>query len=344
MLRGFIELHVHSEYSMRDGANKVEKLLDRAKALGHTALAITDHGSMAGIIPAYLYAQQIGIKLIIGCEFYVGREERNHLVILAKNLTGYQNMLKLHALSYTSEHFYYKPTIEESDLFSHSDGLIVLTACIGGKHGKLIISGEREECKKSLLKYKSVFKDDFYIELQDNEIPVQASVNRELIALSKELNIELVATNDAHFLTKEDSYAHEVLLAIQQQKKMTNQSRWKFEGSSYYIHSYDEMILTGLPIEAIHNTKEIENKCNVEIDLSSIHAPSFKGLNKAEEINLLKSKMNEWYAKTYGNIYNKEVIERINRELDVIISKDFTGYFLLVADYINSFESIKINQ
>ena len=344
MLRGFTELHVHSEYSMRDGANKVEKLLDRAKELGHTSLAITDHGSMAGIIPAYLYAQQIGIKLIIGCEFYVGREERNHLVILAKNLTGYQNMLKLHALSYTSEHFYYKPTIEENDLFAHSDGLIILTACIGGKHGKLIINGEREKCKKSLLKYKSVFKDDFYIELQDNEIQIQASVNRELIALSKELNIELVATNDAHFLTKEDSYAHEVLLAIQQQKKMTDQSRWKFEGSSYYIHSYDEMISTGLPIEAIHNTKKVENKCNVEIDLSSIHAPSFKGLNKAEEINLLKSKMNEWYAKTYGNIYNKEVIERINRELDVIISKDFTGYFLLVADYINSFESIKINQ
>ena len=160
----FTELHVHSEYSMRDGANKVEKLLDRAKELGHTALAITDHGSMAGIIPAYLYAQQIGIKLIIGCEFYVGREERNHLVILAKNLTGYQNMLKLHAITYTSEHFYYKPTIEESDLFAHSDGLIILTACIGGKHGKLIISGEREKCKESLLKYKSVFKDDFYIE------------------------------------------------------------------------------------------------------------------------------------------------------------------------------------
>ena len=147
----FTELHVHSEYSMRDGANKVEKLLDRAKELGHTALAITDHGSMAGIIPAYLYAQQIGIKLIIGCEFYVGREERNHLVILAKNLTGYQNMLKLHALSYTSEHFYYKPTIEESDLFAHSDGLIILTACIGGKHGKLIINGERDKCK--------IFKD-----------------------------------------------------------------------------------------------------------------------------------------------------------------------------------------
>lgn len=344
MLKGFTELHVHSEYSLRDGANKIEKLLDRAKALGHTALAITDHGSMAGIIPAYIYAQQIGIKLIIGCEFYVGREEKNHLIVLAKNITGYKNMLKLHALSYSPEQFYYKPTIEEKDLFSHSDGLIILTACIGGKHGKLIINGEREKCKASLLEYKSIFGDDFYIELQDNEIPVQASVNRELIALSKELNIELVATNDAHFLTKEDSYAHEVLLAIQQQKKMNDSKRWKFEGSSYYIHSYEEMILTGLPIEAIHNTKKVESKCNVELDLNSIHAPSFKGLNKAQEISLLKTKMNEWYAKTHGNTFKKDVIERINRELDVIISKDFTGYFLLVADYINAFESMTVKQ
>ena len=344
MLKGFTELHVHSEYSLRDGANKIERLLDRAKALGHTALAITDHGSMAGIIPAYIYAQQIGIKLIIGCEFYVGREEKNHLIVLAKNITGYKNMLKLHALSYSPEQFYYKPTIEEKDLFSHSDGLIILTACISGKHGKLIINGEREKCKTSLLEYKSIFGDDFYIEIQDNEIPVQASVNRELIAMSKELNIELVATNDAHFLTKEDSYAHEVLLAIQQQKKMNDSKRWKFEGSSYYIHSYEEMILTGLPIEAIHNTKKVESKCNVELDLNSIHAPSFKGLNKAQEISLLKTKMNEWYAKTHGNTFKKDVIERINRELDVIISKDFTGYFLLVADYINAFESMTVKQ
>ena len=340
----FSELHVHSEYSMRDGANKVEKLLDRAKELGHKALAITDHGTMAGIIPAYIYAQQINIKLVIGCEFYVGREERNHLIVLAKNSTGYQNLLKLHALSYDAEHFYYKPTIEEDELFLHSDGLIVLTACIGGKHGRYIINGERDKCQESLLKYKSIFGDDFYVEIQDNSIPVQKSVNRELIALANKLNIKLVATNDAHFLTKQDSYAHEVLLAIQQQKKMNDEKRWKFDGDSYYLHSYEEMLQTELPIEAIHNTQEIVDKCNVEIDFSQIHAPSFEGMSKEQEITTLKSKMNEWYFKKYGNTYHKDVIERINKELEVIISKDFTGYFLLVADYINAFESMKINQ
>ena len=162
----FSELHVHSEYSMRDGANKVEKLLDRAKELGHKALAITDHGTMAGIIPAYIYAQQINIKLVIGCEFYVGREERNHLIVLAKNSTGYQNLLELHALSYDAEHFYYKPTIEEDELFLHSDGLIVLTAFIGGKHGRYIINGERDKCQESLLKYKSIFGDDFMLKFK----------------------------------------------------------------------------------------------------------------------------------------------------------------------------------
>ena len=339
----FSELHVHSEYSMRDGANKVEKLIDRAVELGHKAIAITDHGTMAGIIPAYIYAQQKNIKLIVGIEFYVGREERNHLIVLAKNKRGYENLLKLHSISYNAEHFYYKPTIEEEDLFTHNEGLIVLTACIGGSHGRLIIAGERQKCKESLVKYKNVFRDDFYVELQHNTIPVQDSVNRELTSLAKELGIKLVATNDAHFLTKDDAYAHEVLLAIQQQKKMNDEKRWKFEGDSYYIHSYQEMINTGLPIEAIHNTQEIVDKCNVEIDLSSIHAPSYCS-SKDEEVALLKKKMNEWYAKKFGNTYNKEVIDRINSELKVIIEKDFTGYFLLVADYINAFENMKVNQ
>ena len=342
MLKRFTELHVHSEYSMRDGANKVEKLIDRAIELGHKAIAITDHGTMAGIIPAYIYAKEKGIKLIIGCEFYVGREERNHLIVLAKNEIGYKNMLKLVALSNRPEHFYYKPTIEEEDLFAHSQGLVVTTACIGGKHGRLILKGERELCKESLIKYKNIF-ENFYVELQHNTIPAQESVNRELISLAKQLNIPLVATNDAHFLKKDDAYAHEVLLAMQQQKKMNDEKRWKFDGDSYYIHSYEEMIKLPLPLESIHNTMEIADMCNVEIDLSSIHAPSYCS-SKDEEVALLKKKMNEWYAKKFGNTYNKEVIDRINSELKVIIEKDFTGYFLLVADYINAFENMKVNQ
>ena len=167
MLKQFTELHVHSEYSMRDGANKVEKLIDRAIELGHKAIAITDHGSMAGIVPAYMYAKEKGIKLIIGCEFYVGREERNHLIVLAKNEIGYKNMLKLVALSNRPEHFYYKPTIEEDDLFANSEGLIILTACIGGKHGRLIIKGEKEKSYNSLMMYKNIFKDHILIKATD---------------------------------------------------------------------------------------------------------------------------------------------------------------------------------
>ena len=223
MFNRFTELHVHSEYSMRDGANKVEKLIDRAIELGHKAIAITDHGTMAGIIPAYIYAKEKNFKIIVGCEFYVGREERNHLIVLAKNEKGYKNMLKLVALSNKPEHFYYKPTIEEADLFANSEGLIVLTACIGGKHGRLIINGEKENAYNSLMMYKNIFKDDLYVEIQHNSIPVQESVNRELIDLARKLGIKIVATNDVHFLTKEDAYAHEVLLAMQQQKKMNDE-------------------------------------------------------------------------------------------------------------------------
>ncbi|MBP3905765.1 MAG: DNA polymerase III subunit alpha [Peptostreptococcaceae bacterium] len=343
MFNRFTELHVHSEYSMRDGANKVEKLIDRAIELGHKAIAITDHGTMAGIIPAYIYAKEKNFKIIVGCEFYVGREERNHLVVLAKNEKGYKNMLKLVALSNKPEHFYYKPTIEEADLFANSEGLIVLTACIGGKHGRLIINGEKENAYNSLMMYKNIFKDDLYVEIQHNSIPVQESVNRELIDLARKLGIKIVATNDVHFLTKEDAYAHEVLLAMQQQKKMNDEKRWKFDGDTYYIHLYEEMLKLPLPLEAIHNTQEIVDKCNVEIDLSSIHAPSYCP-TKEEEVALIKTKMNKWYAKKFGNTYNKEVIDRINSELKVIIEKDFTGYFLLVADYINAFESMEIEQ
>ena len=339
----FVELHVHSEYSMRDGANKVERLLDRAKELGHNAIAITDHGTMAGVIPAYMYAKEIGIKVIAGIEFYVGRETRYHLVALAKNETGYKNLLKLHALSYSEDNFYYKPTIEEDDLFKHKEGLIILTACISGKHSKLIMEGKKNECKNSLFRYKRVFQDDLYVEVQHNSIPVQQSVNRELIELANELEIEIVATNDAHFLRKEDSYAHEVLLAMQQGKKMNDSTRWKFDGDSYYIHSAREMINL-FPIEYISNTQKIADKCNLELDLSSVYAPSFEKLTKKQEVELLKSKLNKWYAKTYGNTYNKDVIERINNELNVIIEKDFTGYFLLVADYINAFENMKVVQ
>lgn len=339
----FSELHVHSEYSTRDGANKIEKLIDRAVELGHKAIAITDHGTMAGIIPAYIYAKEKNIKLIVGCEFYVGREERYHLIVLAKDNVGYSNLLKLVALSNQKEHFYYKPTIEESDLFENKQGLIVSTACIGGKFGDLIIKGEKNKAFISLNTYKTVFGDDLYIELQHNDIKVQESVNRELIDIANKLNIKTIATNDAHFLSKEDAYSHEVLLAIQQQKKMNDEKRWKFTGDSYYLHSFEEMKQLPLPLESILNTQEVVNKCNVEIDLKTIHAPSFCN-SKDEEVSLLKKKLNEWYYKQYGNTYNKEIIDRINSELSVIIEKDFVGYFLLVADYINAFEHMKVTQ
>lgn len=348
----FVHLHLHTEHSIKDGAIRIDKLMDKVSSLGQSAVAITDHGSMGGIVPAYLEAKNKGVKLIIGCEFYIEKEERHHLVLLAKNEVGYQNILKLYQTSYKGENFYYSPTVSEEDVFKHSEGVICLSACIGGVVSKpLLKEGDITKANTIVSNYKKVFGDDFYLEIQPHEMDKQGSINRTLVELADKHNIKLVATADAHYLNKEDNVPHEVLLAVKQNKTMNDEKRWKFPCDSLYVMSEGEMraaLINHLGSffreEMITNTMEIANKCNVELDMGS-KMPHYPKLTKDQAKIELGNKMNKWYRANKDKLDNPiEYVNRIKHELKIINDKDFAGYFLIVADYCNAFEDMTIEQ
>lgn len=250
-MANFVHLHVHSEYSLLDGMCRIEELPKRAKELGMKAIALTDHGVMFGAVSFFQACQKEGIKPIIGCEVYVAPRSRlqkesgiddrySHLILLAKNNIGYQNLIKLVSLSFT-EGYYYKPRIDLEILEEYSEGLIALSACLAGSVNQAILSDNMEKAKDIALWFKRVFKDDYYLELQNNGLSKQVLVNQKLIALSRELDIPLVATNDAHYLKQEDSYNHEILLCIQTGKKMTDEDRMRFETDEFYVKTPEEM-------------------------------------------------------------------------------------------------------
>ena len=276
-MANFVHLHVHSEYSLLDGMCRIEELPKRAKELGMKAIALTDHGVMFGAVSFFQACQKEGIKPIIGCEVYVAPRSRlqkesgiddrySHLILLAKNNIGYQNLIKLVSLSFT-EGYYYKPRIDLEILEEYSEGLIALSACLAGSVNQAILSDNMEKAKDIALWFKRVFKDDYYLELQNNGLSKQVLVNQKLIALSRELDIPLVATNDAHYLKQEDSYNHEILLCIQTGKKMTDEDRMRFETDEFYVKTPEEMAdyFSNVP-EAIENTVKIAEKCNFEFE------------------------------------------------------------------------------
>lgn len=352
-MSNFVHLHVHSEYSLLDGANRIKDLPIRAKELGMNAIALTDHGVMYGVIDFYKACKKEGIKPIIGCEVYVANRTRfdkeagldynNHLILLAKNNEGYKNLTKLVSIGFT-DGFYYKPRIDKEILKQYHEGLICCSACLAGEVNQAILKEDYEKAKEVALWYKDVFGKDYYLEIQNNGIKEQVFANQKLIELSKQLDIPLVATNDAHYLKKEDAYNHEVLLCIQTGKKMNDEDRMKFETDELYIKSPEEMsdYFINIP-EAIENTVKIADECNVEFEFGHTILPNY---DVPKEFNThydyLKKLCDDGIIKRYGQNLTEEILKRAEYELNVINKMGYVDYYLIVWDYINYAKSVGI--
>ncbi len=350
----FVHLHVHSEYSLLDGMSRIKDLPVRAKELGMKAIALTDHGVMYGAVDFYKECKKNDIKPIIGCEVYVAPHSRfdkeagrdngyNHLILLAKNKMGYQNLSKLVSLSFV-EGFYYKPRIDLEILEKYSEGLICLSACLAGSLSQAIIQGNMEKAEEIALWHKRVFKDDYYIEIQHNGLRQQIMVNQKLIQLARKLDIPLVATNDAHYLKKEDSYFHEVLLCIQTGKRMSDEDRMRFETEEFYIKSPEEMAdyFSEFP-DAIENTVKIAEKCNYDFEFGVTKLPNYDVPEEyATHLDYFKDLCYKGIKKRYGENPSEEVMSRLEYEISVIEKMGYVDYFLIVWDYINYAKSVGI--
>ena len=346
----FVHLHVHTEYSLLDGANRIKDLVAKVKDLGMSACAITDHGVMYGAIEFYKECKKQGIKPIIGCEVYVAPRSLNnkesgiddnygHMILLCKNMTGYKNLIKMVSKSFI-DGYYYKPRIDIELLRKYSEGLIGTSACLFGFIPQAILDGDYDKAEKIANQYIDIFgKDDFYIELQSNGIEDQVVANRGLVKLARKLGLKLIATNDCHYLNKEDSYPHEVLLCIGTGKKMQDLDRFKFATDEFYVKSQQEMIdnFKNFP-DAISNTVEIANKCNLEFEFGHTILPNFDTPNNMDHFEYLKQLANEGVENRYGK-GNDEIITRLNYELETINKMGYTDYFLIVWDFIHHAKS-----
>ncbi len=343
----FVHLHVHSEYSLLDGMCRIKDLPKRAKELGMKATAITDHGVMFGAVNFYKACIEEGIKPIIGCEVYVAPRSRlqkesgiddnySHLILLAKNKEGYQNLIKLVSLGFT-EGYYYKPRIDTEILEQYSEGLICLSACLAGSVNKAILADDMEKAKEIALWHKRVFGEDYYLEIQNNGLSKQVMVNQKLIALARQLDIPLVATNDAHYLKKEDSYHHEILLCIQTGKKIYDEDRMRFETDEFYIKSPEEMAdyFSAVP-EAIENTVKIADKCHFDFEFGVTKLPNYDVPEGFETHEAYFRKLTwDGIQKRYGENPCQEIIDRAEYELSVIAKMGYVDYYLIVWDFIH---------
>lgn len=343
----FTHLHVHTEYSLLDGSSKIKELVARAKELGMDSLAITDHGVMYGAIDFYKAANEAGIKPIIGCEVYVSPGSRfdketgvsedryYHLVLLAENNKGYDNLMKIVSKGFI-DGYYYKPRVDYEILETYSEGIIALSACLAGEIPKYLVRGLYEEACKSALHYQEIFgKGNFFLELQDHGIPQQKLVNQQLVRMSKELSIDLVATNDSHYTFAEDAGPHDVLLCIQTGKKVSDEDRMRYEGGQFYLKSEEEMASLFLYApEAIENTHRISERCNVAITFNEYKLPHFEVPEGYTSYSYLEHLCKEGLLKRYGELAPTHE-ERLKYELGVISSMGFVDYFLIVWDFIN---------
>ncbi|MFC2070867.1 DNA polymerase III subunit alpha [Chloroflexota bacterium] len=337
----FSHLHVHTEYSLLDGMSRIPDLVSRAKEMGMDSLAITDHGNMHGAIQFYREALNAGIKPIIGCEFYVAQtdlasrnanEKRYHLVLLAKNQTGYQNLLQLNTKAHL-DGFYYKPRIDKELLTQHSQGLVGLSACIGGEIPQLILGGRLDDAKQAALWYKQTI-GDFYLEIQRHPITELERINAELIAMSSELDIPLVATNDVHYVNKEDASAHDLLLCIGTNSTIYDEKRMKMEGDFLYLKSPQEMEEQYRDIpRAIENTGHITDMCNLELNFERLYLPEVELPEGKSADEYLADLCNQGLPEYYPNPSQK-IKERLEYELDVIKETQFANYILVVWDII----------
>ena len=350
----FVHLHVHSEYSLLDGMNRIKDLPVRAKELGMKAIALTDHGVMYGAVDFYKECKKNDIKPIIGCEVYVAPRTRfdkeagidnsyNHLILLAKNKVGYQNLSKLVSLSFI-EGYYYKPRIDLEILEKYSEGLICLSACLAGSLSQAIIHDDMKKAEEIALWHKKLFGDDYYIEIQHNGLRQQIMVNQKLIELARKLNIPLAATNDAHYTYKEDAYYHEVLLCIQTGKRMSDEDRMKFETEEFYIKSPEEMSeYFSEVIDAVENTVKIADKVDYDFEFGVTKLPNYDVPKEFEtHYDYFYDLCQKGIRNRYGENPSKEVMDRLEYEISVIKKMGYVDYFLIVWDYINYAKSVGI--
>ena len=342
----FTHLHVHTEYSLLDGSNKIKEYVDRVRELGMDSAAITDHGVMYGVIDFYRAARAAGINPILGCEVYVapgsrfdreagsGDDRYYHLVLLAENNQGYSNLMKIVSKGFV-EGFYYKPRVDLSLLEKYHEGIIALSACLAGEVARFLTRGMYEDAKKAALRYQDIFgKGNFFLELQDHGIPEQQNVNQQLLKMHRETGIDLVATNDVHYTLAEDAQPHDVLLCLQTGKKLADEDRMRYEGGQYYVKSPEEMErLFPYAPEALENTHKIAQRCHVEIEFGVTKLPKFdvpEGYTSREYLNELCFRgLEERYQPV-----TEELKERLNYELSTIRNMGYVDYFLIVWDFI----------
>ncbi len=342
----FTHLHVHTEYSLLDGSNKIQEYVNRVRELGMDSAAITDHGVMYGVIDFYRAARAAGINPILGCEVYVapgsrfdreigsGDDRYYHLVLLAENNQGYANLMKIVSKSFV-EGFYYKPRVDLQLLEKYHEGLIALSACLAGEVARFLTRGMYEDAKAAALRYQDIFgKGNFFLELQDHGIPEQQNVNQQLLKMHRETGIELVATNDVHYTLAEDAQPHDVLLCLQTGKKLSDENRMRYDGGQYYVKSPEEMErLFPYATEALENTHKIAERCHVEIEFGVTKLPKFdvpEGYTSWEYLNELCFKgLEERYQPV-----TEELKERLNYELSTIKNMGYVDYFLIVWDFI----------
>ena len=345
MEKDFVHLHVHTEYSLLDGANRIKDLVQKVKELGMKAVAITDHGVMYGAMEFYKECKKNDIKPIIGCEVYTAPRTRfdkepnvddklGHLILLAKNNEGYKNLIKIVSASFI-DGYYYKPRVDVELLRKYSDGIICTSACLAGFISRALLDGDYEKAKKQAEEYIDIFgKENFYIELQHNGIDEQVLANQGLIRLARELGVQMIATNDAHYLNREDSYSHEVLLCVQTGKKMTDIDRMRFGSDEFYIKSPEEMYdnFKNLP-EVVENTVKLAERCNVEFEFGHTILPNFDTPNNVDHYEFLKQECYKGLDMRYGE-RKPELVERLEYELSVVKRMGYVDYYLIVWDFI----------
>ncbi len=343
----FTHLHVHTEYSLLDGSNKIKEYVSRVKELGMNSAAITDHGVMYGVIDFYKAARAAGIKPVLGCEVYVapgsrfdrelshGDDRYYHLVLLAENNQGYQNLMKIVSKGFV-EGYYYKPRVDMEVLETYHEGIIALSACLAGEVQRYLVRGLYEEAKETAYKYEKCFgKGNFFLELQDHGIPDQKTVNAGLMRMSEETGIELVATNDVHYTYAEDAEPHDILLCLQTGKKLSDENRMRYEGGQYFVKSEEEMrALFPYAAQAIDNTQKIADRCNVEIEFGVTKLPHFDVPEGYDSWTYLNKLCHEGLVRRYPDKHD-ELLPKLDYELSVIQKMGYVDYFLIVWDFIN---------
>ena len=346
----FAHLHVHTEYSLLDGSNKIKEYVARVKELGMNAAAITDHGVMYGVIDFYREARKQGINPILGCEVYVapnsrfdrettgGEDRYYHLVLLAENNQGYANLMKIVSKGFV-EGYYYRPRVDKEVLREYHEGIIALSACLAGEIPRYLVKGLYDEARKTAREYEEIFgKGNFFLELQDHGIEEQAQVNPMLIRMSEELDIPLVATNDVHYTYAEDATAHDILLCIQTGKKLSDENRMRYEGGQYYVKSPEEMSeLFPYAQEALGNTQKIADRCHVEIEFGVTKLPKYDVPAGLTSLQYLTKMCEDGLVERYGDengVVEDSLKERLKYELDVITNMGYVDYFLIVWDFI----------